>query len=151
MRTPDPRPAMFSRPSAHSSAPPPKRIFPSSPEDATACLTQFGRGAGMVSTSFVRRKNTTLLFFDADPADVSALASLDLSGFFNSTAYVPALAVPELEFALECFYTTGRRVFDSQFVASLSLGPPDGLDFSVLADAISSSGFVPADATVVFS
>lgn len=76
-------------------------IEKTTPQDADVSLTVFGRGCGSVKTEFKRVKNTTQMFLKVkDQSVVDALKQLDLSRFYNNTAYIEALSITEINYAL---------------------------------------------------
>lgn len=79
-------------------------IKKTTPEEADASITIFGRGCGTVKTEFERKPNTTQMFVKAEPYVIKALSNLNLSEFYNRTAYIEALSIKEIMFALNEYF-----------------------------------------------
>lgn len=77
-------------------------VTKSTPVDADISMTVFGRGCGRVVTDFDRsRKNTTQMYLKLrDSSVLEMLAKADLARFYNNTAFVEALSIKEIRFAL---------------------------------------------------
>ena len=79
-------------------------IQKTTPDKADASITIFGRGCGAVKTDFERKPNTTQMFVKAEPYVIKALSNLNLSEFYNRTAYIEALSIKEIMFALNEYF-----------------------------------------------
>lgn len=76
------------------------------PDVADVSLTVFGYGCGKVKTEFERVSNSTQMFLQCEPEIVDALKEIDLSEFFDRTAYIPALSIREIRYCLNRYFDT---------------------------------------------
>lgn len=79
-------------------------IIKCSPEEADASITVFGRGCGTVKTDFPRVPNTTQMFVKAEDYVIKALSVINLSEYYNRTAYIEALSIKEIMQALNDYF-----------------------------------------------
>ena len=80
-------------------------IEKTSPDQADVSLTIFGRGCGSVKTNFPRVPNTTQMFLRVrDQSVVTGLQNANLAQFYNNVAYVEALSLQEINYALNEYF-----------------------------------------------
>ncbi|MDR0482213.1 MAG: hypothetical protein LBH13_03490 [Cellulomonadaceae bacterium] len=76
-------------------------VTKTTPAEADVSMTVFGHGCGTVKTEFPRVKNTTQMFLTVCDAQVlEALRHADFQQFYRNVAYIPALSIKEIRFAL---------------------------------------------------
>lgn len=74
------------------------------PEEADISMTVFGHGCGKVKREFDRVPNSTQMFIKADEYVIKALEKIDLSEFYNNTAYIEALSIKEIRHCLNRYF-----------------------------------------------
>jgi len=73
--------------------------------NADAALTIFGRGCGTVTTEFPRKPNTTKMFLKLNhQRALEGLQNANFAQFYENTAYVEALSIKEINYALNEYF-----------------------------------------------
>lgn len=94
------------------------------PTEANGSLTIFGRGCGTLKTTFPATPNTTQMFIKAPRRVIQALPKIDLSPFYTQVAYVEALSIVEINYALTKWFAD-RTLLDGDFLRQSTLTAPE--------------------------